>query len=301
MIKDAIKKMDTRTLVWLSAFLGTVVIAEIVLTAVIPLWREHFYDVLEKKDQGAFFTSMVLFMGMMLGLGAAQGLKVWAGQLISFEIRKASTKLLFKPWVKGARAAKNYTQAMTEALRNATELYLSISIEVLISAIIVAALVFVNLDNPPLLWIATAYSLLMTATAVVFNKPLVGSDMEWQEEEGQFRETLSYLRTGENCFTFKEKLERVAVAYYRYVRILMYFTLFSRIKSSLSQLVPYILLSYPYFAGTITLGEFMKGVGSFELITINATIILVLYPRLTQARASYNISKKFYDEVREES
>jgi ABC-type uncharacterized transport system fused permease/ATPase subunit len=77
----------------------------------------------------------------------------------------------------------------------------------------------------------------------------------------------------------------------------MYYTLFSRIKGSLASLIPYILLGGTYFAGTITLGVFMAGVATFELIVINATILVILYPKLTKARASYKIVQTFYKEI----
>jgi ABC-type uncharacterized transport system fused permease/ATPase subunit len=190
---------------------------------------------------------------------------------------------------------------MTEALRNATELFLEIAVEVIISGTIVVSLVIMSLDNPPILIAATAYTVGMTLVAWLFNKPMIASDMGWQSEEGEFRETITMVCEGTDCYTFKERLARVTAAYYRYIKVVMYFTLFSRVKAALGQLVPYIILSYPFFAGDITLGQFMKGVGTFELIVINSTILLVLYPKLTKAKASYNISKAFYEEVKDGS
>lgn len=298
MLPDAISRIDKKKFILLLSFLFLVVAAEIVLTTIIPLWRNYFYDILENKQAELFVHSLLYFAGMMVGLGAAQGLKVWAGQLVSFEVRKAATKLLFKPWVKGSRRVANYTQAMTEALRNATELYLEISVEVIISGAIVVSLVLLNWRDPSLLLAAAMYTIGMTVVAAFFNKPMVSSDIEWQSREGEFRETLSYLYSGENCFSFKERLELLTLAYYKYIRVVMYFTLFSRVKAALGSLVPYLILSYPFFAGEISLGQFMKGVGSFELIVINSTILLVLYPKLTKAKASYQISKAFYQEVK---
>ena len=299
MLREAIKKVKSTRFYLLIGFLAFIVIAEIVFTVLIPLWREHFYDVLERKDSANFNMSLVYFMIMMLGLGFAQGLKVWVGQLISFEVRRTTTKVLFKPWVKGVRTAKNYTQSMTESLRYATELYLEVCVELIISCTIVVALIFLNADQPIILWPAAAYTVSMTVIAVFFNKPMIGSDMAWQKEEGAFKETLAYIHSGIDCFTFKQKLEMIAFSYYRYIRVVMYFALFTRVKGSLATLVPYMLLSTPFFLGEITLGEFMKAVGSFELIVINSTILLVLYPKLTRARASYKISQKFYVEVKE--
>lgn len=298
MFRDALSKVDRSKFVLFTSLLVLVVVVEIFFTAIIPLWREHFYDVLEAKDQDNFYKSLTYFTGLMLGLGFSQGLKVWAGQLVSFEMRKASTKLLFKKWVKGDREIPNYTQAMTEALRNATEMYLMVGTELFISFSIVISLIFVNLDQPVILQASAVYTGIMIAVAVLFNRPMVNADAGWQKEEGYFRETLSYIYSGNDCFTFKEKLENISLAYYRYIKVVMYFALFSRLKGALGSLVPYILLSYPYFAGEITLGAFMKGVASFELIVINSTIIVIVYPNLTKARASLTIAKEFYSKIK---
>jgi ABC-type uncharacterized transport system fused permease/ATPase subunit len=300
MIKEAIRRIPTRKLVVLSTFLITVVVAEIALTSVIPMWRELFYNILQTKNIGGFNEALILFTLLMLSLGAVQGLKTWSGQLLSYQVRQTATKVMFKPWVKGSRKIKNYTQAMTEALRNSTELYLEVGVEVFISASIVIALIAANIHNTALLLAALAYTIGMSVLALVFNKPLISSDKNWQSEEGEFRETLSYLYSGENCFTFKDKLQQVTLAYYRYIKVAMIFTLFSRVKTNVASLIPYIMLSGAYFTGNMTLGQFMAGVSTFELIVINSTILLILYPKLMKARASHIISSQFYKEVIEE-
>lgn len=300
MLRHAIARVDKKKFALLLSFLLILVIGEIVLTTIIPVWREGFYNILETRNEADFHSSLIFFTVLIIGLGACQGLKVWAGQLVSIMVRQAATKLLFKPWVKGTRTADNYTQAMTDALRNATELYLEIGVEVFISLSIVVLLVISNLSSGSLLLAAGVYTVGMTLLAMVFNKPLIESDKTWQSEEGRLRETLSSLAGGADCYTFKDKFASMSIAYYRYIKIVMYFTLFSRVKASLASLVPYILLSFPLFSGEITLGTFMKGVGTFELLVTNATILLVMYPKLTKARASYQISEQFYSDVVEE-
>lgn len=298
MLKEALTKTP-RLKFWLTlSALATLLVLEIVMTCLIPEWREYFYNVLQNKDQALFATSLWAFAGLMAGLGIAQGLKVWVGQLTSFQLRTAATAVLFKRWVKGPRQAKNYTQAMTEALRNSTELYLEIVVEVIISAAIVVVLIISNLHNPLILAASLIYTLTITGAALLFNKPMFMSDKIWQAAEGELRECFSDIANGNGDYSYKEKLQRVIVTYYRYIRVVMYFTLFSRMKSALSAIIPYILLAGPYFSGTITLGVFMAGVATFELIVINATIIIMLYPKLTKARASYQLSKEFYEEVK---
>ncbi len=278
-----------------------IITVEIFLTVVIPMWREGFYNTLETKNYEGFKTSLVLFTIMMSGLGIVQGVKVWVGQLLSFLSREALTKVLFKPWVKGSRTSAHHTQAMTESLRNATEMYLEIAVEIVISLSIVIILIITSWSRPDILLAALAYTIVASALALFFNRPLIRSDIAWQKAECDFRDNLSILATGEDTHKQKDFWKKVAVTYKHYTFVVMNFTLFGRMKSSLSALVPYILLSIPFFAGGMTLGAFMSGVASFELIVMNSTILLMLYPKLMRARASYKIAKDFYVTVEQET
>lgn len=300
MIKAVWPKLHKPLFAGLVLSLVAIIVAEIVLTVLIPTWRESFYNILQTKEESSFTTSLVWFFFLMTGLGFAQGLKVWVGQLVSFELRKAGTKTLFKTWVKGKRTAKNYTQAMTESLRNATELYLEVAVEILISAIIVISLIVANLHQHSILVAAFIYTITMSTLAALFNRPLIVSDKEWQSAEGKFREAIGDIANGNEDFSSKQKFLTIVQTYYAYIKIVMFFTLFSRVKSSLASLVPYILLAAPFFQGTLTLGDFMSGVAAFELIVINATIVIILYPKLTKARASYQLSNDFYNQVRKD-
>lgn len=244
-----------------------------------------------------FTQTLIYFMLLMTGLGFVQGLKVWIGQLLSFQFRIATSKLLLKTWTKGKKAVSNYTQAQTEAIRNATELYLEIAVEIFISASIVIMLIVANLHNTPILVAAVIYTVAASILAALFNKPLINADIGAQSSEGLYRESLSDIANGNGDFSSKAKFVALITSYYEYIKVVMYFTLFSRIKGSLASLIPYILLGSAYFSGTITLGIFMAGVATFELIVVNATILVVLYPKLTKARASYKIVQNFYKEI----
>lgn len=287
---------QTRFIAW-SVALVVIIGIEIFLTVVIPEWRNLFYNVLETKAQSEFVSSLVLFGLLMGGMGVVQGIKVWAGQKISFMVREAQTKYMFRKWVHGDRTAPHYTQAMTEAVRNSTEIYLEILVEIVISLAIVIALIIANLHNPLILATSIIYTATVSIVAMLFNKPLISKDMQWQRSEGLFRENLTNIANGVNDHSYSDKWKSVSESYAKYITTLMNYTLFTRMKGSLSTLIPYIILAAPYFAGTITLGGFMAGVATFELIVVNATIVMMLYPKLTKARASKVIIKEFTDKL----
>ena len=285
-----------RLIAW-SALLILIIAAEIALTVAIPEWRNFFYNILELKAVDQFASSLILFGALMAGMGLVQGFKTWTAQTLSFILREAQTKTMFRKWVHGDRTAPNYTQAMTEAVRNSTELYLEILVEIIISAAIVAALILANLHNPLILISSIAYTLAVSVVAMLFNKPLTTQDSEWQKSEGEFRENLTNIVNGKEDFSYSSKWARLASAYKSYIMVLMNFTLFTRVKGSVSTLVPYVLLASSYFAGAITLGGFMAGVATFELIVVNATIVMMLYPKLTKARASRQIIEDFNSKI----
>jgi len=297
MLKEIINKLDKRTTVLMAVILCAIVIAEITLTCIIPVWKEYFFDVLQNKQIDKFSLAVTLFLLLTLSLGCAQGTKAWVSQKLSLLIRSAGNKVLLKKWVYSDREQKNYTQPITEALKNWTEYFIYTVVEVIISASIIIGLVLANLNSPLILWGSLVYTIIITAVATVFNKPLVNSDATYQSSEGIYRESISDIKNGNGDYTAKQKYLDVVANYSRYIKVTMYFTLFSRLKNSTASVVPFILLSTSYFSGAISLGDFMAGVATFELIVVNSTILLEIYPKYTKMLASYNLSKGFYESL----
>lgn len=298
MIRDIWNKAKGAKLFVSIGLLITVLLLEVVLTCLIPTWRQFFYDVLNNRLVAEFSTAIIYFIALMGGLGIAQGIKIWLGQRVAIHLRTAATKLIFKPWAKGKKTAENYTQSMTESLRIMLEGCLELGTEVIISFLIVVILIIQAYSQPLMLSAALVFTVVASLLALWFNKPLIDSNFNWQIEEGKLREAIYAVAHSKDDYSFKDSLQSVVVSYGRYIKILMNYTLFSRMKSSLSSLVPYLILSGAYFSGDITLGQFMNGVATFELIVVNSTILLVLYPRVMQVKAAYKLVLEFYEEVK---
>ena len=274
-----------------------ILVGEIGFTCYIPEWRNSFFSVMKDKHVEQFAGCMWVFAGLMAGLGFTMGIKLWLSQLFSFEFRRGASKLFLKKWVKGERSAPNYTQAMTEAVRNSTELLVQVGVEVFISASAVVILLGINHSNHKLIGAAIVYTLLTFVFTSRFNKPMVLADATWQSSEGRYREAISDIANGNGDYTVKDKFVALATSYIHYTKTVMYFTLFSRLQGSITHLAPYLLLSTDYFGGSMTFGEFMASVAVFELLVLNATIILTVYPQITRARASVKIMKEFYSDI----
>lgn len=292
MFKESYKFITKRKMFLTAAVLVAVALSEITLTMASPLWRKYFYDVMQNKDYELFHTSLVYFIALVMGLGVSQGVKVWIAAKFSFQWREAVNEMFLSKWRKSM--PKNMTTAFTDSLYLATETYVEISMEVFISASIVVGLILSNMDDTELMVSSLLYTLAATLLATLFNKPLISSDMDVQISVGGYREKL--LEGNPEIRTAFGVIKR---AYYKYIFVVLGFNFFSRVKGAAATLIPYLLFADSYLLGDASFGDFMGKVASFELIVINSTILVALYPKLTKARAGYNIAKKFNDDLNE--
>lgn len=295
MITDIYKKLPKRSFYLTLSLLIFIIVAEIGLTCYIPEWRNGFYTMIKDKVESDFMYQLGLFFALYMSLGTVQGLKTWVGQQVSFIVRTALSKITLKSGVnrENLSACPAYSQAMTQAIQNSTELYLRVLVEIFISASIVVALLLVNLDQPIILITALIYTIGVSIVAYLFQEPLTVTDRSWQEAESAYREAIVTIANGKGDYTAKGKFVALSLAYYKYIRIQMYFQLMSRLKGATGSIIPYFLLGSAYFAGDIDFGQFMAGIATFELIVINATIFVVMYPDYVKAKASQLIVRDF--------
>ena len=64
------------------------------------------------------------------------------------------------------------------------------------------------------------------------------------------------------------------------------YLLFTKLQNGLLLVIPYIVLIPQYFNNKITIGVLMRHSATFDLIVVNATILLSLYPILIAGLAS---------------
>lgn len=274
-----------------------IIVTEVVLTAVIPEFRQYFYDVLTKKEASHLNILMMYFFFLMLGLGVAQGLKAWLAQLLARDLRIAISRKLFKKWINHSEADANAQLALTDATRLATDRYLTVLTEIVISGLIIVMLLFSAASSPLILYSSLIYSGLVCLVSIAFNRPLIRSDMAWQRSEALYRDNLTQDISHNTYYAAKTRFYDAISKYTVYINRLMYFTLFGRVKSALCSLVPFLILSPIYFSDAITFGELMAGVAHFELIVVNATIVILMYPELIKARSSGQIVLEFNQQL----
>jgi putative ATP-binding cassette transporter len=299
MIGDVWQKVAKKPFYIFLSLLLTITIAEIVLTVLIPVWREIFYSALQKFDQPAFWTAMLYGAILMIGFGTIQGLKTFVRLKFSFTIREAMSKLFLKTWVyDNKKEDPRFNIALTDAIKISTDNLTDVLVESFVSFVIVIILIINATDQPILLLAALGYTVVVSLVAYLFNTPLIRTDTELQVAEGHYRNSIAIIAINGGDHTAKNNWLAIKDKFHQYLLVLTGFNLFSRAKGALASLIPYFLLFDEYFSRQIDLGGFMNGVSTFELIVVNTTILVIVYPQITKALASYNICKEFYSGIK---
>lgn len=296
MIREVYNKLNKSEFYKWAVILSILLAAEIVATVAIPVWRQYFYDGIEAKSYEVFYSGVLYFFLLMAVFVVTQGFKRYVSQRISLMMRTAITKVLQKKWVRNLeshREIDNPDQRINEDARLVTDLSMQVVVESLISLIIIIGLLF-QIENTALLIMSTLYTCAALTIAWIFKKPMVNTEIELQRREADHRFSLAKIVMGEGDFTSKDKYLAVCQAYLTYIKVYMYYALFHSTKSYLTSIIPLIILVPAYFAGQGSFGDVMKGVSEFELLTINATILLILYPTITKMIASYKRIINFY-------
>ena len=285
-------------LVKLLALLITVVGIEISATVAIPVWREYFFDGVEAKNYDIFVNGLWYFCAIMLAFVFSQGLKTYSIQILALEWRTSLNNMLLKKWKKqlpAKAAVDNPDQRISEDTNIASLLALELVTEVLISLSIILGLVWSM--APDLLIASIVYAALITAIALLFHRPLIDREKMLQRVEANYRFKLAKIVNDGQDREVEREYNAVLTNFKRLINVTLLFNIFSRTKNNLMNLVPLLMLVPMYFAGDIGFGAIMKGVSQFDLLVINATILVILYPKVTKALASYERIKEFSEDL----
>lgn len=277
-------------------FLTLLLAIEITATVAIPMWRDYFFGGIEAKDQAIYVQGMWYFAGLMLAFVFSQGFKYYAIQKLALEWRTALNDMLVKRWRKAGMAkVDNPDQRIAEDTNIASVLALELVVETIISFSIILGLV--GTMSSTLIYLSAGYTVAISAVAYFFHRPMVDREKLLQRAEADYRFTLAQCVNDGKRRPLKSKFNRVLKRYTSLINVTLGFSLFSRAKGNLMNLIPFALLIPMYFADEIGFGAVMKGVSQFDLLVINATILIILYPKVTKALASYERIQEFYEEL----
>ncbi len=226
-------------------------------------------------------------------------MKLWTGQIVSFSIREALMKTIKKGWTKndGYTNVSNPCTRLNDDTRVATEEALKVFVEIIISVSIVAGLLFTIWKWPVLFWTAIGYSAVSISLAMLFRTPLIRSKYDLLNKEGEHRIALTKISMQQGDYTSKTKWELLRGAYRKYINVCRNYKLFNAVQSAAMYTIPFIIMAPDYFAGHITLGDVTQGTLTFDLLVLNATIWVQLYPQVTEAQTAFIRVHEFYKDV----
>lgn len=293
-------RVDKTLLYFLALTLVAIVALEIFATQAIPYVREVFYTALDKRDLEGFHTGLLLFVGMYGTFILSQGFKLGVARRAALVVREAMSKVLLKAWVtsKGSlEGIDNPDQRIADDVRIATDTFIKVGLEFFISGVLVIILLIQAMGHPQIAVAAVVYTLVICILAAKFRKPLIKAEINVQHKEADYRLSLVKISLNQGDFTAKQNLAQVVERVKRQLLLLTGFSVFSATQNSFSVFVPWLLLAPGLFAGTLTLGEFMANTALFELIVVNSTIAVTLYPDITKTESAWIRVRKFFDSI----
>lgn len=257
------------------ALVGTILLAEALLTGLIPHSRGYLFDLLDAKS-GPIWIALGIYFSNYLGIDFFQSIKAYFVIKLSLLFRTDRTHKVtesLKPNI------SNTPQRIQEDIKLSYHSRLLVWCEYIVSGIIVIQLLYINVDEPILVGAALVYSLISVGIAILFNPRLTRVEKDVQQIEASYRTGLIN-SLSLHLLPSVNKTNIVAA------QVRMEYLLFTRLQLGLITVLPYIVLIPSLLDGTIGLGDLMKHQATFALIVVNAAILINFYPKLVQGRAS---------------
>jgi len=263
-----------------------ILVAESVLTGLIPHARGYLFSLLELKGGPIYFALGIYFCNYLV-LDGFQAIKEFF--IVKFGLahrtdRSKETVTKLKDNI------SNTPQRIQEDIKLSYISRFKVWAEYFISGTIVVQLLLINLSEPILVVSALAYAAISVYIAIKFNPRLTYAEKEVQQTEATFRAELSLDATNIVSLPHVNKINVKAAA------IRMQYLLFTKLQLGLVTILPYLVLIPSLLAGTIDLGMLIKHQATFALIVVNAAILIQLYPKLIKGNASEERVKEVENE-----
>lgn len=252
-----------------------ILVAESVLTGLIPHARGYLFGFLESKS-GPVYIALALYFSNYLSLDFFQAIKRYFIVKLSLMFRTNRSNETIKCL---GTELDNEEQRIQEDIKLSYVSRITVYAEYFISGTIVLQLILINLDAPVLSLAALAYAGLSVYIAIKFNPRLTRAEKEVQKTEASFRADIAASKSL-SLLPGANKASMMAEAVH------MQYLLFTKLQLGFMAVLPYIVLVPSLMAGDISLGELMKHQATFSLIVVNAAILIQYYTLLVKGRAS---------------
>lgn len=253
-----------------------ILVAESVLTGLIPHSRGFLFELLESKT-GPIYLALGIYFSNYFFLDGFQAVKAYVILKLSLLYRTSKTHETIKS-VKDD--VSNSPQRIQEDIKLMYHSKFTVYAEYFISGTIVIQLLLINLSEPILVISALAYAALSVYIAVKFNPKLTATEKNVQHSEASYRTSLVDKLTDISGLEGANKASLIAE------KVRTQYKLFTKLQLGVLNVLPYAVLIPSLIAGTIDLGTLIKHQATFALIVLNAAILIHYYPVLIQGKAS---------------
>lgn len=303
MALDSFWKSDARNRILGFAFaLVVVILATVYGTVQLNHWNAPFYNALERRDLPAFLTELrnfAIIAGVLLVLNVVQA---WLNQMTALYMREGLSRDVVDQWLNGARAYRlsvssalgvNPDQRLHEDARKLAEMTTSLSIGLFNATILLVSFIGVlwglsseftfkigdwSFQIPGyMVWGALIYALAASLLSQLVGRKLSRLNADRYAREADLR--FSLMRANENleaiAVTRGEATERqhihgaldgVLLSIRHLALALTNLTWVTAGFGWLAIIVPILIASPAYFAGTISFGGLMMAAAAFTQV-----------------------------------
>ncbi|BAT58805.1 vitamin B12 transport ATP-binding protein BacA [Variibacter gotjawalensis] len=313
---------ETQVAWWLTGGIVLFVLVQLWFQYKLNLWNRSIFDALEKKDGGAVWSLALSFGPLALGSIVTAIIIVYVRMRMQRRWRGWLTQNITNRWLNGGRYFQlnfmpgdheNPEHRLTEDMRVATEAPVDFATGILTAFLtattFIGVLYFVGgslefdwggskVTIPAFLVIAVvAYCAIVSGSMTIIARSFVPVAAAKNQSEAEFRYALTRVReNGESIAILggeeEEKaglnklLSRVVVAWQKMAAQYMRTTGVSHANFIIASVIPVILCSPKYLAGTMSLGEVMQAAAAFIQVQYAFNWIVDNYPKLAEWTAS---------------
>jgi putative ATP-binding cassette transporter len=282
--------------------LVVVILATVYGTVQLNHWNAPFYNALERRDLSAFLTELrnfAIIAGVLLVLNVVQA---WLNQMTALHMREGLSRDVVDQWLNGARAYRlsvssalgvNPDQRLHEDARKLAEMTTSLSIGLFNATILLVSFIGVlwglssaftfrigdwSFQIPGyMVWGALIYALAASLLSQLVGRKLSRLNADRYAREADLR--FSLMRANENLEAIAvtrgeaterqhihESLDGVLLSIRHLALALTNLTWVTAGFGWLAIIVPILIASPAYFAGTITFGGLMMAAAAFTQV-----------------------------------